>query len=113
MCFSAEARFGAAAILVPAGVLSVRRAYQADRRYLASAALPVHFGLQQLFEGLVWTGGRLGNTASVEAFAMGDMFFAWLAWPVWVPFSACFLEPYKRRRIFLVFSIVGGFISTM
>jgi len=80
---------------------------------LAFAALPVYFGLQQLFEGLVWTGGRLGNTASVEAFAMGYMFFAWLAWPVWVPFSAYFLEPCKRRHIYLVFSVVGGIIGAM
>jgi hypothetical protein len=113
MCFSAEASFTAAAVLVPAGVLGLRRAYQTDRRYLAFAALPVYFGLQQLFEGFVWTGGVLGNAASIEAFAMGYMFFAWLAWPVWVPFSAYFLEPCKRRHVYLLFSIVGAVIGAM
>lgn len=70
MCFSAEASFAAAALLVPAGAIGIRRAYQSDRRYLAFAALPVYFGLQQLFEGLVWTGGRLGNEVWIENFSL-------------------------------------------
>jgi len=47
MCFSAEASFTAAAVLVPAGAVSMVRAYKTDRRYLPIATLPLLFGLQQ------------------------------------------------------------------
>ncbi len=113
MCFSAEASFAAAAALMPAGAIGLRRAYQSDRRYLAFAALPLYFGLQQLSEGLVWTGGRLGNELWIERFSLAYMFFSWLAWPVWVPFAAYFLEPCKRRQIYLVFGIIGGMVGAM
>src|SRR5581483_10832077 len=61
MCFSAEASFTAAAILLPAGAIGMQRAYRTERRYLPFAALPLFFGLQQLFEDLVWTGNALSN----------------------------------------------------
>ena len=54
MCFSAEVSFVAAASLVPAGGLAVRKAWQTDRSYVPFAILPVLFGLQQLAEGMVW-----------------------------------------------------------
>lgn len=113
MCFSAEASFAAAAVLLPAGAVGLRRAYQSDRRYLAFAALPVYFGLQQLFEGLVWIGGRLGSDPWIERFSLAYMFFSWLAWPVWVPFATYFLEPFKRRHLYLVFSIMGAIVGAM
>ena len=49
MCFSAEASYAAAAVLLPAGVVASHRAYQTNRKYVAIAALPFFFGLQQLF----------------------------------------------------------------
>lgn len=55
MCFSAQASFTAAALLLPAGAVGVYKAYRTHRRYMAICALPFLFGLQQLFEGLVWT----------------------------------------------------------
>jgi len=113
VCFSAEASFAAAALLVPTGAIGIRRAYQSDRRYLAFAALPVYFGLQQLFEGLVWTGGRVGNEVWIENFSLGYMFFSWLAWPVWVPFSTYFMEPCKRRHVYLMFSIIGAAVGAL
>lgn len=30
--------------------------------------------------------------------AMGYIFFSWLMWPVWIPFSIYFLEPQTSRR---------------
>ena len=41
------------------------------------------------------------------------MFFAWFAWPVWVPFSSYFLEPCARRHVYLVFAILGGIVGAM
>ena len=40
MCFSAEASYAASALLLPAGALASQRAYRANRKYLAIAALP-------------------------------------------------------------------------
>jgi len=113
MCFSAEASFAAAAILLPAGAIGVQRAYRTDRRYLPFAALPLFFGLQQLFEGLVWTGNALSSESMVQRFSLAYMFFSWLAWPVWVPLSTYFLEPCGRRYVYLIFAIMGGMLGAM
>ncbi|MCF2521722.1 DUF6629 family protein [Bradyrhizobium sp. G127] len=111
MCFSAEASFTAAAVLVSAGAVSVVRAYKTDRRYLPIAALPLLFGLQQGFEGAVWMAN--GNAALVAQFSLAYMFFSWLAWPVWVPFSVYFLESERRKPLYLVLAIVGGMLGAM
>ncbi len=113
MCFSAEASYSAAAILLPAGGIAIRRAYQTNRNYLPLAALPALFGIQQLFEGLVWTGNGLSSDDMVARYSMAYMFFSWLAWPVWVPFSTYFLEPCRRRYIYLIFAIAGGMLGAM
>ncbi|MGD9920927.1 MAG: DUF6629 family protein [Pseudorhodoplanes sp.] len=113
MCFSAEVSYSAAAILLPAGGFTIRKAYQKNRKLVPLAALPMLFGFQQLFEGLVWTGGALSSEAMVERYSLAYMFFSWLAWPIWVPFSTYFLEPCRRRHVYLLFAILGGIIGAM
>lgn len=113
MCFSAEASFTAAAVLLPAGAFAMRKSYRENRNLLPLATLPMLFGLQQLFEGLVWTGGALSKPSMIERYSLAYMFFSWLAWPVWVPFSTYFLEPCRRRHIYLLFAILGGMIGAM
>lgn len=109
MCFSAEVSFTAAAILLPAGVAAVLRAYKTDRRYIPIASLPVLFGLQQALEGAVWTSA--GNQDMVAQFSLAYMFFSWLAWPVWTPFSVYFLEPDRRKPLFIILAILGGILG--
>lgn len=75
MCFSAEASYAAAAVLLPSSALAINRARK-NRRYLAFAALPLFFGLQQLFEGLVWTAGNLSNANLVQRYSLTYMFFS-------------------------------------
>lgn len=106
MCFSAEVSFTAAAILLPAGLVAIQRAYRTVRRYVPIAALPLLFGVQQALEGAVWTSN--GNSQLVEQFSLAYMFFSWLAWPVWVPFSVYFLEPARRKPLFVILAILGG-----
>lgn len=111
MCFSAEASFAAATILIPAGAISMVRAYKTNPNFIPIATLPLLFGLQQALEGAVWTSN--GNASLVERFSLAYMFFSWLAWPVGVPFSAYFLEAEPRRHLYLVLSIVGGMLGAM
>jgi hypothetical protein len=60
MCFSPEASFAAAGVLVSAGVCCVRGAWVKDRAYLPLSVVPLFFATQQFCEGLVWLG--LGNS---------------------------------------------------
>jgi hypothetical protein len=113
VCFSAEVSYAAAAVLLPTGAFAVDRAYRRDHRYLAIAALPLFFGFQQLFEGLVWTAANHGDASRIQTFSLAYMFFSWLAWPIWVPFSVYFLEPCRRRHLYLVFSILGGMLGAV
>ncbi len=111
MCFSAEASFVTAAALIPAGAATIARAYRTGRRYLPISALPLLLGFQQLFEGLVWTGNAMGDAQWVRTFSMAYMLFAWLIWPIWVPYSTYFLEPCRRRQVYLLFAIAGGVVG--
>lgn len=72
MCFSAEVSYTAAAILMPTDAVAIQRAFRKDRRYLAIAALPLFFGLQQLFEGLVWTAANHGSVPTSSPLKVGD-----------------------------------------
>lgn len=108
---SAEASYAAAAVLIPAGVVAIRRAAKVSTDYVLIAALPMLFGLQQLAVGLVWTSGEGGSREWIDIFSLAYMFFSWLAWPVWVPFSTYFLEPCRRRHVYLGFAIFGGMVG--
>ena len=87
------------------------KAYQLDRSYLALCTLPLLFGLQQLFEGMVWTEGPSGDVEAVGHYSLAYMFFSWIAWPVWVPVSTYFLEPASRKPYYLGFIILGSFLG--
>lgn len=113
MCFSAEASFTAAIILLPAGALTLRWAYKSDTRYLPIAALPLLFGLQQLLEGSVWIAGAYSSSYWIERASLAYMFFSWLAWPVWVPVSAYFLESERRKPLFLCFVVAGAMLGSI
>lgn len=114
MCFSATASYAAATVLLPTGLATIRRAYRRPgSKYVALAFLPLFFGLQQLFEGLIWTTSSLGNFGGVETFSLAYMFFSWLVWPVWIPYSAFFLETCRRRHLYLVFAILGGMLGAL
>ena len=111
MCFSAEASFTAAALLLPAGAVSIAKAWRTDRRYVAICALPFLFGLQQLSEGMVWTAGEAGEMAAVNRYTLAYMFFTWLAWPVWVPAATFFVEPSNRKPLYLAFAVLGAILG--
>lgn len=90
MCFSAEASFGASAVLLPAGVYCLRAAVRSRPAYLPLAAIPVFFSAQQFAEGLVWVGVAQGHPALVKSSSLVFLFFALAFWPWWMPFSVAF-----------------------
>lgn len=98
MCVSAEASFALTGILVPAGIYCVKSAGQRNRSSLPVAAIPLLFGIQQFFEGIVWIGIGRGDADLTRSTALFYLFFALAFWLVWIPFSAMFLEPRKKIR---------------
>ena len=109
MCFSATASFAAAAVLTPLGGVALARAWRTDRRHLALAAFPALFGLQQLFEGVLWLGLEDPAAPVPLGAAMAFLAFAYVLWPVLTPFAAFLVEPRPRlRRLFLGAAIFGG-----
>lgn len=113
MCLSAPVSFSAAAVLIPLGAATMRRAWSTDRRYLAVATLPVLLGVQQLIEGLIWTEGARANLPAVETLSLAYTFFAWIVWPVWIPLSAYSVEPARRQPAYLIFIIVGAMLGSI
>lgn len=111
MCLSAEVSLGTAAVLIPAGAVAAASACSQDRRYLMIATLPFLFGLQQLVEGLIWIEGRAGNAHHVAQYSLLYMFFTWIAWPIWAPVSAYFLESGARQNLILLFVIAGAMLG--
>lgn len=111
MCFSAEASFTAAAVLIPLGGVALARAVKVAPKYAPLCALPLLFGFQQAMEGMVWVAGGGPDAAWVERFSLAYMFFSWIAWPVWVPVSVYFLEPPRRRPLFLAFAVGGAMLG--
>jgi len=97
MCFSAGASFGAGAILSIVGVASIRKAQSPSKILFAS--IPLLFAMQQITEGFLWLSLTDPAYASLQQVATYNfLFFAQVAWPIWVPLSILKLEPKERQR---------------
>jgi hypothetical protein len=111
MCFSANASFGAGAVLISIGVVTVMKASRPQNRIFA--LIPVLFGMQQLIEGFGWV--TLLNPAYSEwkRFPLiGFLFFAHILWPLWIPLSLYLMEPKPRIKKWLrVLLIIAFFLS--
>lgn len=108
MCFSATASFATSVVLVPLGSFALVHAYQFKKQYLALAAMPLLFGIQQMFEGALWLvlDDQLNIAQHIPA--LGFLFFAYFLWPFYVPLAAFFVEEDRvRRRIFLAVAAIG------
>ncbi len=93
------------------GVFAGWKAYNINSRYLPVSQMPTLAGVQQFMEGHVWMGVNNADPSMVWWAAMGFIFFSWLIWPVWIPFSIYFLEPTaSRRKLPLLGFAVAGLI---
>jgi Family of unknown function (DUF6629) len=120
MCFSATVSYSAAAVLVTAGVYAVRQARRLRPAYLMWALVPVLFGLQQAFEGLVWQELDGGDASAAVPFALGFHFFSHFLWLWWLPLGSYLVEPVHtskfgklRKRIFGACAMFGAFAGTL
>lgn len=96
MCFSAEASFTSATVLVVIGVVAIRKCKAPQQLFFAS--IPLLLAVQQFSEGYLWFifSGR-GNAFWEEMSSVTFLFFAQVLWPSWIPFSILLLE--KRRQL--------------
>lgn len=120
MCFNATASFVTAAVLIPAGVATLRRVTSSNHHLVFLAAFPLLFGVQQLLEGLLWLSlgdplaGLIGapSTDSGTVAALGFLFFAYALWPALVPLAAWHAEVMPlRRRIFALLAGLGAMLG--
>ena len=80
MCFSATASFAASGGLAVVGVASYQTA---NKKQKMLALIPILFAIQQAIEGFQWV--SLGRGSSNLFLAYGFLFFAFLLWPIYIP----------------------------
>jgi hypothetical protein len=105
MCFSASASFVAGGALVLLGAVTFTIARKKDK---ALVAIPILFGIQQVFEGIQWLYLNRGSSSALAGY--GFLFFALIVWPVYVP-AFVFLLDKKRRSVLRVFILAGVVIA--
>jgi hypothetical protein len=111
MCFSATASFGAGVVLSVVGVAAIKKTQSPSQ--IPFASIPLLFAMQQVTEGFLWL--ALSDPAYVslqEVTTYNFLFFAQVAWPVWVPFAILKLDAKeKRRMIEKILVAIGALVS--
>ncbi|PIR83457.1 hypothetical protein COU19_00315 [Candidatus Kaiserbacteria bacterium CG10_big_fil_rev_8_21_14_0_10_56_12] len=108
MCFSATASLVAGTALTATGAVTIAKTKHA--RELPFTSMPLIFGLQQLTDGVAWL--SFNNPFLHTLTGYGYAFFAYLLWPVLIPFSVWMIEPNPRRRRYLrIFLALGIIVS--
>jgi hypothetical protein len=111
MCFSASVSIGAGVVLSVVGVAAIKKAE--SPAHIPFATIPLLFAMQQFTEGLLWLSFTNPAFADLqEVCTYNFLFFAQVAWPIWVPFAVLKLETKERRRtIERVFLVIGAVVS--
>ena len=100
MCLSAPASFTVSAVLVALGTVLVCRVK--TKVWLPLALIPWFFALQQCAEGVVWMYAPVDLQSPVAVWAKSFfLFFAYVFWPVWLPFSIWLVEKEAQRKLIL------------
>ncbi len=112
MCFSAGASFIAGTTLTTAGIIAVKKTK--DRKFIAFAAIPLIFGVQQFSEGFVWL-SLTGKTDSgiLQPAMYIFLIFAQVVWPAWVPVSVWLPEKNTRRKKIIGIIILFGMLVSV
>lgn len=112
MCFSPTASFTASALLTFIGVKSMQKA---SKQRLMFASIPLLFAIQQAIEGALWL---ILLKAPDSVWRMwtgyGFLFFAYIIWPIWIPFCLMIAEQvYAKIRLLKALSIVGIVVAVL
>lgn len=107
MCFSANASFGSASVLLVTGIISLRKTQSPSQ--ILFAAIPLLFCFQQGTEGFIWLSLEQGGHKNWEGFSTRlFLLFAQVLWPVWVPLSVFKLETDPMRKKILLIPLITG-----
>jgi len=98
MCFSIAASVVASTVLIPTGIYGLGLA-RTKPAYWPLALVPLAFGLQQGFEGIVWMGMNANDLTMARLGALLFLFFSHWFWLVWLPFLALRLEAHPRIQV--------------
>ncbi len=93
MCFSASASFIASALLISSGIYGVSSVIQTHHyAYLPIGSIPILFGIQQGWEGMIWLSFNDNIPQVTRTYALGFLFFSHFLWLFWMTLSALTLE---------------------
>lgn len=109
MCFSLEVSAVASGVLLAAGTVGVIKARKSSVRYFA--AIPLFFGIQQGIEALQW----MVEKPSIESTILGYgfLFFAFILWPFYTPFSVFMMEQHEKRKKLLKYLTYIGALESL
>jgi hypothetical protein len=109
MCYSAQVSLITAGYLALAGIWSLRNNRLKGAHFFA--AIPLIFAAQQAIEGLLWL-AQAHHLPFVQAYGpYAYLFFAFLFWPIYVPFSIYMLEPLTKHNLLLRSCIIIGILT--
>jgi hypothetical protein len=106
MCFSATASFSATIVIGTLGVITFKKSKDSNLKYLG--AIPFLFAMQQFSEGFVWLSFNHSNFQFIQSAATHSfLFFAWVLWPVLMPYSIYHIEKsgVKKKINFSLFLV--------
>ncbi len=107
MCFSATASFSASIVIGTLGVVTFKKSKNSNLKFLG--AIPFLFAVQQFTEGFVWLSFNNFNFQFIqESATKAFLFFAWVLWPILMPYSIYKLEtPGVKKKINFYLLILG------
>ncbi|TNF09555.1 MAG: hypothetical protein EP323_00085, partial [Gammaproteobacteria bacterium] len=109
MCYSIAVSFTSAVILTGGGIACLRKAEGFNHLTGVFPALPLLFGVQQVFEGIVWWSLGANDPELLRTSALGFLLFSHVIWPIVIPFSCYLAEPLHRHKgLFLLMTLLGA-----
>ncbi len=108
MCFSATASFSASLVIGTIGVATYKKSKDSDLKFLG--AIPFLFALQQFTEGFVWLSFTQPDFQFIQSAATTSfLFFAWVLWPILMPFSIYHIEkPGGKKKLNFYLFLLGS-----
>lgn len=112
MCFSATASFGASAILLGIGTVSLKNTSNKNQKLLFS--IPLIFSIQQFLEGMLWLSiNDQTNFFGTNFFSYTFLFIAQVLWPIFIPYSIRRNEVQANRRKIISILLGLGIIHAL